>query len=159
MQLIDWGTRRFCRHGPHRDQILRDLLCLFHPSTLVIRRLSARSRRNSPHINEVISKVREEARATNTPIVWVRESDFKQLFEGLGNTTKQQIATSMAGCFPEIEWKLPPPRKPWQTEDWRMVLFDAVALGFAYFAITMDPDAAREMFFVANPFQRLPRGA
>jgi hypothetical protein len=125
----------------------------------VLRRISTRSRRNSPHINDVISKVREEARATNTPIVWVRESGFKQLFEGLGNTTKQQIATSMADCFPEIEWKLPPPRKPWQTEGWRMVLFDAVALGFAYFAIMIYPVAAREVFFMAKPFQRLPRDA
>jgi len=110
-------------------------------------------------MSETVSKVCEEARATHTPIAWVTEHAYVRLFEGLGDTTNQLIATSMAECFPELEWKLPPPRKPWQPENWRMLLFDAVALGFSYFALKMEPDAAREMFFLAKPFQRLPRGA
>jgi hypothetical protein len=30
-------------------------------------------------------------------------------------------------------WKLPPPRKAWQKEHHNMAIFDAAALGIAYF--------------------------
>ena len=157
MQLVDWGMRRF-RKGRRYDHMLSDLLRLFHPSALVLRRVSGHSRRNSPHIARMVSRITKEARATKTPIVYVSERTFARLFQELGDRTKQQIATSMAECFPELAWKLPPPRMPWQPEDARMSLFDAVALGFAHYALKVDPDAAREMHFIAKPFHRLPRG-
>jgi len=159
MQLVDWGTRHLFRMGKTRKQILGDLLGLLHPSALVLRRVPTQSRRNSPHITDMINRIRKEARATRTRIAQVGEREYRRFFQGLGEPTNQHIATSMAECFPEIAWKLPPARKPWHTEDWRMLLFDAVALGFAYFGITLSPDAAREMHFMAKPFQRLPRGA
>lgn len=158
MQLVDWGTRRLIRKGKSRKLILGDLLGLLHPSVLVLRKASAESRRNSPHIADMVRRIRKEARATRTPIAWVSERDYWQFFKVLGDTTNQRIAASMAECFPELEWKLPPPRKFWQPEDWRMLLFDAVAVGFAYSALRIDAEAAREMHFVAKPFHRLPSG-
>ena len=36
--------------------------------------------------------------------------------------------------FPELLSILPPKRKPWQSEDYRMGIFDAAAIGIAYLA-------------------------
>jgi len=41
--------------------------------------------------------------------------------------TKQQIATLVAEWYPELAWKLPPKRKPWQSEPYGASLFDAAA--------------------------------
>jgi hypothetical protein len=40
----------------------------------------------------------------------------------------------LAQRFPELAAKLPPKRKIWQSEDYRMSIFDAASLGVAYFA-------------------------
>jgi len=54
-------------------------------------------------------------------------------FAGTGAGTKYGIATALVRAFPELLVRLPPKRKPWQTEDSRMSIFDAVALGLTYF--------------------------
>lgn len=41
---------------------------------------------------------------------------------------------TVAEQFPELLSILPPRRRPWQSEDYRMTIFDAAAVGIAYFA-------------------------
>jgi len=136
MQLVDWGTRRF--YADQRNKpALGDLLRLLHPSVLVLRELPADGKRNTPNRPELLNKIRMEARAAKTPIRWLNDQSLSQFFQKSGVVTKQQMAVSMAELFPEIAWKLPTPRKPWHPEHWRMPLFDAIALGFGYFALKM----------------------
>jgi hypothetical protein len=142
MQLVDWGRRRFYKARVRR-LILGDLLRLLHPSVLVLRKLSDGSRRNTSRITKVTGKIKREARAARTRIAWLGESSLARFFRKSGKLTRQQIAESMAELFPEIAWKLPAPRKPWLSEDWGMPLFDAIALGFAYFALKMGPPTNR----------------
>jgi hypothetical protein len=46
--------------------------------------------------------------------------------------SKYDRARVLASVFPELDWKLPPKRKPWQSEPRAMMIFDAAAIGFAY---------------------------
>jgi Holliday junction resolvasome RuvABC endonuclease subunit len=51
--------------------------------------------------------------------------------DGLG--TKHALAEILAQRFPEeLGSRLPPKRKPWMSEDYRMDIFDAVALALAF---------------------------
>jgi hypothetical protein len=50
-----------------------------------------------------------------------------------GASSKQEIAAAIANRFPELAPRLPRFRKPWMSEDYRMSIFDAVALGLIYF--------------------------
>ncbi|HUZ92890.1 MAG TPA: hypothetical protein VNG29_02730 [Candidatus Paceibacterota bacterium] len=50
------------------------------------------------------------------------------------NDNKDRIASAVAEQFPELLLILPPKRRPWQSEDYRMTIFDAAAVGIAYFA-------------------------
>ncbi|PYU94225.1 MAG: hypothetical protein DMG25_07270 [Acidobacteria bacterium] len=69
-----------------------------------------------------------------------------KLFGGEERLTKHQIATSLAERFAELRPILTPKRKPWESEDYRMSMFDAATLGVAYFdrqknpAPTVPPD-------------------
>ena len=45
----------------------------------------------------------------------------------------KSIASVLAKQFPTLDLRLPPKRKIWQSEDYRMSIFDAAAAGVAYF--------------------------
>jgi hypothetical protein len=61
-------------------------------------------------------------------------------FALLGAANKQQIAETIAKYIPALALYLPPPRRPWTSEDRRMAIFDAAALAWLYFR---DADADR----------------
>jgi len=48
-------------------------------------------------------------------------------------SNKYEVASALAQQFPALASRLPPRRKCWQSEDYRMGIFDAAAVGVAYF--------------------------
>jgi Holliday junction resolvasome RuvABC endonuclease subunit len=59
--------------------------------------------------------------------------DVKRRFAESGASNKQEIAVAIANRFSELAPRLPRFRKPWMSEDYRMSIFDAVALAIAFF--------------------------
>ena len=51
----------------------------------------------------------------------------------------EQIATALADRFAELRPVLPPKRKFYESEDYRTSIFDAAALGVAYFDRQKNP--------------------
>ena len=60
-------------------------------------------------------------------------ADVRACFKHVGARTKREIALAIAREFPELEPRLPPVRRIWMSEDARMNIFDAVALGMTFF--------------------------
>jgi hypothetical protein len=56
----------------------------------------------------------------------------KKAFPG-HERNKDEIASVLGERFPELAPRVPPRRRAWQSEDYRMSIFDAAALGVAYF--------------------------
>ncbi len=56
--------------------------------------------------------------------------------------SKDAIARTIAQLMPEFEQHLPPVRKIWMSEDYRMGIFDAVAIAMAQWnkAVVMSED-------------------
>ena len=46
--------------------------------------------------------------------------------------SKYERAVEIAARFPEIGWKLPRKRKPWDSEHYSMSIFEALAIAVAY---------------------------
>ena len=59
---------------------------------------------------------------------------MKQFFAEYSAETKFEIATTIGKQFPELAPRVPPFRKPWMSEDYRMSIFDAVAFATSYFS-------------------------
>ena len=58
--------------------------------------------------------------------------------------SKHEIAEILAKRFPEeLGSRLPPKRRPWMSEDSRMDIFDAVAMGVTFFNNTEDRSSVR----------------
>ncbi len=62
-----------------------------------------------------------------TPFLRIRDSRDRYFGRG-----KYERAVEIAARFPEIGWKLPPKRKAWESEDYRMSMFSAAALAMTY---------------------------
>jgi hypothetical protein len=58
--------------------------------------------------------------------------------------------------FEELSWMVPPKRKPWHSESYHAVVFDAVATGLVAFAEEFNPNAVRNFISTTEPFRRLP---
>jgi hypothetical protein len=134
-RLVDWGIKDI-RRDKHAFalQKVEELIRRYRPVVLVVEDCGhARSRRNL--------RVR---RLTEQMVALARRSGIKgyalplvavyQQFSKRGAHTKYDIAATLARQFPALALRLPPKRKPWESEDSRMSIFDAAALGYTYLA-------------------------
>ncbi len=147
-RLLDFGTvvipsGRYEKAGSR----FSDLMKLSLPSAIVVKKerwedLMARSDQKPP-----IGALTNESEAHLLRIRLLEHGALISTFRNLGCDTKAQISTMLARIFPELVWQLPPERKVWQSEHPRQRVFDAIALGFAYWQ--------RETAAIADPQVRM----
>ena len=88
--------------------------------------------RFSPQIRRIATVIRKEARHRKLPVRVVDKQGVKSAF-GLGQQiTKYETACLLAEQIPDLHWELPPKRKIWESEHYRMSIFTAAALAIAY---------------------------
>jgi hypothetical protein len=85
-----------------------------------------------------------EATDRSILVHFVSRDAIQNAFRGVRASTKDEMAEALTQIFPELLTRLPPKRKTWQTEPQAMVVFDAVATGFAYWQQSDTDDQAPE---------------
>ncbi len=130
-RLLDWGAKSF-RGGMNAVQEpaaakLRKLFDEFAPAAAVLRETTDKAS------SKLVSTLLREARRHRVAIKPISRREVQKTFAG-HTRNKYEVAGELAKRFGELAWMLPPKRKPWQSEDYRMRIFDAAALGTAYFA-------------------------
>jgi len=73
-----------------------------------------------------------ESETREIRIRMLEQNAIEATFRNMGGATKAEISAALAVIFPELVWRLPPKRKAWESEHPRQSVFDAIALGFAY---------------------------
>jgi hypothetical protein len=127
-RLLDWGVCS-CRrkHGAADVLIqrrLRQLLDLWRPATLVLRNPLNKSQRSNTKKDWLLERIVTEAK--NRRII-VRVH-VKSSAEQGKIPTKYENARRVAEHFPVLTRELPPKRRAWESEHYRMSIFDAAAL-------------------------------
>jgi Holliday junction resolvasome RuvABC endonuclease subunit len=79
---------------------------------------------------EAISKLAAKRKLT---VRMYSRAKVKQAFSKSDTSNKQEIALNIVNRFPELAPRLPRFRKPWTSEDYRISIFDAVALALTFF--------------------------
>jgi len=130
-RLIDWGARSF-RQGVNAVKIpasakFIDLLDEFSPSAIVLRKTAVDSKRRHAMRKALLGR----AEKCRVPIHFLSLHTVKNAFPDC-NRNKYTIAEALAKRLPELAPRLPGVRKIWKSEDYRMSIFDAAALGVAY---------------------------
>ena len=137
-RLLDWGARSF-RKGVNAVQIplaqkIEALLDECDPTVVVTKEAPQRIKINSGKRRKKLDVIVRKAKRGRIPVRVLGRSAVRAVFAGNGLQTKHQVASALAERFAELAPILPPKRKPWQSEDYRTSIFDAAALGTAYFA-------------------------
>jgi hypothetical protein len=130
--LLDWGVRSYRHKHNSADALirgrLRPLLDLWRPSVVVLHDPLIIRTPNPPTsklLKKQIIKAAKDQRA-RVQILKKRPTDRAE------RVTKYERAQAVVQRFPVLTRKLPPKRKPWESEDYRMSMFAAAALAMAY---------------------------
>jgi hypothetical protein len=137
--IVDWSIVE--ARGDKREQIVTRVESWFasfaqnQPHTVVLQDTSHTGTHRPHrirHLNQAIAKLAQRYRL---PTAFVSRSEVRRHFSYLGNITKDSIAAAIAEHIQDFKRLrvLPPPRKPWQSEDARMGIFDAAALALTFF--------------------------
>ena len=134
--LLDWGVRSF-RRGRNAVRVpaekkLAQLLDDLAPEIVVLKQLDGRKSKGTAKPCRILSATLEQARLRRIPIRYIPRVLIQDAFEVRNRGSKHEVATLVSNHFPELAFRLPPKRKCWQSEDYRMSIFDATALGVAY---------------------------
>jgi hypothetical protein len=131
----DWGVKEARVRGKNR-QCLTSIVAILdrnQPDILVLQDTSANGTRRAPRVTKLNADIAELGEGRGIPTYAYTRKDVCEAFEYLGAVNKQIIAEAIAKHIPAFERYVPPPRKPWMSEDARMSLFDAAALGLVFF--------------------------
>jgi hypothetical protein len=112
--------------GQGFDRILKT----YNPSALIVR--GASGIRANPRRRRVAAAIKRRTKEHSVKVISIRPATIRLYFSRYNATTKYQIAQSVAALLPELAWKLPRNRKPWETEHYRMSIFDAAAVVMAH---------------------------
>ncbi len=133
-RLIDWGVKE--TNGGNKNgiclQLIAELIDRYKPGALVIEDAERRSRR-CKRIRALLEDISKLAAESKIPVRRFARSAVREIFSEFGAWTKHEIATAIAQRLPELGPRLPPFRYPWMSMDYRMAIFNAVALALTYF--------------------------
>jgi len=132
-RILDCGT--FALPGgelDHSDSRFREFLRLVEPAIAVLKKERWDFMNANPEIIPVLKFLSKRLKTNGISIRLLKQNSVDTTFAKIGCTTKAEISAALARVFPELVWRIPPERKPWQSEHSRQSVFDAIALGLAY---------------------------
>ena len=130
------SSRTSVRNGDKNSQCVakvKKLTAFYRPDALILQDVTAKGSRRNPRIKALHREVMRLAAKHRLSVDLISEKKLRCLLLGNASGTKHEMAETLAKHFPdELAFRLPPKRRPWQSEDSRMDVFDAVALAVAF---------------------------
>ena len=130
--LVDWGVKGVQGQRKNTQSLrqIRELLAFYCPDIVVTEDYKGLGSRRGSRIRQFIDAIGTLAAKERVAIASSSRAAVRDHF---GLTSKRRIAEAITRDFPELEPRLPPIRRIWMSEDARMNIFDAVALGMTFF--------------------------
>ncbi len=120
---FDWGSSKDASDSPRQAyQYTTKKIAYYRPELLVTELVTDESKKGQ-YSRSLINQIMKAAQDADIPwSLTIREQRHANKF---------REATALAKRFPELKAVLPPKRYWWQTEDQRMIIFEALALGLS----------------------------
>jgi hypothetical protein len=136
---FDWGTPEI-RGARKHERCLKKIATIidqYDPEGLVLQDMSDEGTQRAQRIVKLNAAIIAIAKSRELPVFqYGRDMVRNTFFQQHGVMTKQEIAEIIARSIPAFGRYLPSPRKPWQSEDARMGMFDAAAMGLVFYQRT-----------------------
>lgn len=140
--LLEWGQRVYPAVGDAEREMaqrrIAKLLDGFRPNLILLTQERWERGHSDAHLVNPLAALQMEAQRHVIPIRLIQERVIRTAFAVFGCSTKADIAATVAAIYPELLGKVPPPRKAWESQHPRMSVFDAIALGVAYWHAERD---------------------
>lgn len=132
---IDWGVKdtKVDKNAQGLRKIER-LMDFYHPDVVVVEDYAGKGSRRCRRVQRLIKDIKGLAQKKGIETRSYSRAAIRKTFSGSGAKTKYEIAQKIAQWLPTFARRLPPARKPWMTEDYRMNIFDAVSLALTFYA-------------------------
>jgi hypothetical protein len=141
-RLLDWGVRSCRRKGNSADVLfrgrLKPLLELWKPSILIVRNGLSMTHRPHQRRDRLLRRIAAEAKNHEVAVRILKKRPSSEQGKRL---TKNENARWVAEQFSVLRWKMPPKRKAWESEDYRLSMFTAATLAMAELDITSSSPA------------------
>ena len=132
-RLIDWGVKETKTDKKRRTlKLIHDLIDQYQPNVIVVEDYEGKGSHRCRRVRELIEDISKLAAKQEIKVRRFSRAKVKQAFSESGAVNKYEIAQTIANRFPELAPRLPRFRKPWMSEDYRMSIFDAVALALIF---------------------------
>ena len=131
---LDWGFRHV--EGDKNETSLEkveELIDDYVPDTVLLENPAGEGSHRSPRVETLIDRIATLSKTRNISVERYSRDQIRECFAEFGATTKYEIAEAISRSLPEFPPQLPPARKIWLPEDYRMSIFDAVSLIFTHF--------------------------
>jgi hypothetical protein len=131
---VDWGAPEVRGHDRTKRCLkqIDSLLKLHTPDMLILQDTTRRGTHRVPRIETLNHQTLQLAKRRGIPVHTYSRAQVREYLEEFGATTKQRLAETIAQHIPALALYVPPPRKPWKSEDARMGIFEAAALVWTY---------------------------
>lgn len=131
-RLVKWGLahvagEKYAGAIARFEELLKD----FRPERVVLEDADAPGSRRQPRVRRLIEALGRIAHERGIAVTALARTAVLKCFAEDGRATKQQIAERLARDFPALRQYLPRPRKPWESQNETMSVFDALALAVA----------------------------
>lgn len=131
----DWGVKDIRNKNKNEAALegLRILIERYRPDIIVIEDYAEKDSRRSTRIRRLYRMVSNIAMKERIELNRISRDSVYKCFASVGANTKYDIAQAVAQQIPALAHRLPRVRKIWMSEDPRQSLFDAMALGMAFY--------------------------
>lgn len=132
--LIDWGVKDL-RAGKHATSlaVFRALVEQYRPAVVVMREYQRDITHRGERAKDLLERMHRAARRKRVTVHQVSRQVIQACFAEWDANNKHQVANEIVRRFPELEDRLPRKRRLWESEEYRMAIFDAAALALTYF--------------------------
>jgi Holliday junction resolvasome RuvABC endonuclease subunit len=132
--LVDWGVKSAAGNKNARCLTkVNEMIAHYRPEAMVLYDCTSKGSRRSARIRALSRQIAALASRQNMRVRLFSNEQVRRSFFEDGKGTKHALAELLAKRFPaELACRLPPARRAWMSEDYRMNIFDAVALAMAF---------------------------
>ena len=133
-RLVDWGRAHVT--GEKLSGAIASfekLLDRFRPDAVVVEDAEAPGSKRHERIRSLLADLTRLARKQGIAVYAIARLAILKCFSSAdAKATKYSVAERLAETFPELQDTLPPRRKSYNSEDFRMAIFEALALAVTH---------------------------
>ena len=130
LRLVDWGEA-VCVPDRLRKCAIRveSAIELYRPDIVVVEEFKGIRAKRPPKMRAMFRTVLRIAKKADIKMRVIARNEILRTFHLSEGARKEEVAHAVAALFPRLQTVLPRFRTAWMKEEYRMSLFDAVALG------------------------------